>query len=224
VLLIFIARDVLILEVGTGKSFLSSSVIDYFLENFEKSSEDGGFAYFYCNLQDPDHKEALHILRSCVRQLSTTIRSQNEMRKELLNSCNETRQKGGKGLDKQACVKYIQESVNLYPRTVIVLDGLDECEEPQREMLLESLESILAVGKVKVFIASRPTQDLECRMNLFDQKRVFRVDTSDNLEDIKTYVTQTIKNPGRNWIDVPQKTRQLVKTTLLEDSTSRRPM
>jgi hypothetical protein len=119
-------------------------------------------------------------------------------------------------------VKHLQDSVNLYPRTVIVLDGLDECEKGQRKMLLGVLDAILALAKVKVFIASRPTQDLERH---FDQKQVFRVDTSDNLRDIKTYVTQAIED-FEDWDDeeVPRETKELVATTLVGDETSRRPM
>ena len=127
-------------------------------------------------------------------------------------------------MDEKTCAERIQESVNLYPRTTIVLDGLDECEEDQRKRLFDVLDAILALAKVKVFIASRPTQDLEEHFARIAREKAFRVDTSDNLEDIKTYVTQTIENPGKKWIDVPQKTRELVKATLLEDSTVRRPM
>jgi hypothetical protein len=199
-------------------------VIDYFLEDFTNSSEDGGFAYFYCNLQVPDHKETLQILRSYVRQLSTTFRSESRMREELLGLCNKTKRGGGQGLDQKTCAEQIKDSVSLYPRAVIVLDGLDECEEDQRKMLLDVLDGILAQAKVKVFIASRPIQDLERYLACLDQGRAFQVDAMDNLDDIKTYVTQKIQNPGTKWNDVPHETRDLVKTTLLEDSERRRPM
>ena len=144
------------------------------------------------------------------------------MREELLNSCTSTRQRGGKGLDRETCVKQLQDSIDLYPQTVIVLDGLDECEKGQRKMLFDVLDVIVALPKVKVFIASRPVEDLKSR---FDWKKAFRLDTSDNFQDIKTYVAQRIADfEDSDDAGVPQETKDLVATTLVDEKASSRPM
>ena len=52
--------------VGTGKSVLSSSVIDRLGQFCTNSIEDGGFAFFYCDRQIEDGREASSILRSYV--------------------------------------------------------------------------------------------------------------------------------------------------------------
>jgi hypothetical protein len=122
----------------------------------------------------------------------------------------------------QTCEKHLLDSVNLYPQTVIVLDGLDECEKRERRTLFKTLDKILALPKVKVFLASRPTEDLRSH---FDWNKHFRVDASDNAKDVEIYVDQKIEeNDNWNDEDVPPETKNLVKTTLLDEKAGRRPM
>lgn len=52
---------------GCGKTKLVSTVIDDLLQ---KVPEDEALAYFYCDRDQPDHREPASVLRSFLRQLS----------------------------------------------------------------------------------------------------------------------------------------------------------
>ncbi|KAL7906474.1 hypothetical protein GGI35DRAFT_487633 [Trichoderma velutinum] len=56
--------------VGTGKTYLTSRVIDHIKQTLETSAHDEGFAFFYCNRSGPSMLDPLVVLRSFVRQLS----------------------------------------------------------------------------------------------------------------------------------------------------------
>lgn len=105
-----------------------------------------------------------------------------------------------------------------------MLDGLDECDKKHRKILLDELDILISQCKkpLKVYIASRPTQDLECR---FDNKRDFKVDTSHNKDDIETYVHQAIRD-FEDWDDeeVSSETRELVAEALISDRPDSHPM
>ncbi|KAJ4854237.1 ankyrin repeats (3 copies) domain-containing protein [Trichoderma breve] len=52
-------------NVGAGKSFLTSKVIDYLPVTRQQEAEyDEGFAYFYCSRSDPERRQTKYILRS----------------------------------------------------------------------------------------------------------------------------------------------------------------
>ncbi|KAH0524336.1 hypothetical protein TsFJ059_006864, partial [Trichoderma semiorbis] len=56
--------------VGTGKTYLTSRVIDHVKQTLETMPHDEGFAFFYCNRSGPLMLDPLVVLRSFVRQLS----------------------------------------------------------------------------------------------------------------------------------------------------------
>ena len=173
-------------NVGTGKSVLSSSVIDRLLQFCKNSIEDGGFAFFYCNRQIPDRRESSSILRSYVRQLSATYRSQDEFRQELQTACLDAKSTSSH-LGDEECLKQIVNSVNLYPWTVIVLDGLDECNEKHRKTLLEAVEDLFAQATkpLKIYIASRPTVDIEKQTNAVPYVEIKNIPNTFKYKDIK---------------------------------------
>ncbi|KAI9708517.1 MAG: hypothetical protein M1820_003979 [Bogoriella megaspora] len=192
-------------DVGTGKSVLSSSVIDYLHQFCADSIEDGGFAFFYCDRQIPDRREASSILRSYVRQLSTTYRSQDHFRQELETACLDAKRKSGH-LDAQECLKQIVSSVNLYPCTVLVLDGLDECSEADRTSLLNFVEDLFAqtTKPLKIYIASRPNVDIERQIEAVPFVETYNRSSTAKYADIKRRfdASQHAKIDGR--LDVVQ--------------------
>lgn len=184
--------------MGTGKSVLSSSVIDHIRKSYSGSIEDGGFAFFYCNRQFQDHREASSILQSYVRQLSTTLRSQDDIKEDLQTKCTAAKREGSH-LDEETCVEQLLDCANLYPQTTIVLDGLDECDEKNRKVLLAAVHKLLdeSLNPLKIFIASRPTRDIERQIS---KEKSFRVDTLDNVKDIEIYVRQAV-DEYEDWND-----------------------
>lgn len=209
--------------VGMGKSFLASAVIDRFLASHAASRASDwrkiqGFAYFYCERGNDDLSEPIAVLRSYVRQLSTTPHYPNSMQKKLLEIYRESRKNGVK-LGIQTCKDQLYESANLYSATTLVLDGLDECNPEERWKLIDILVELVnrAKNPVKLFISSRREQDI---VNRLPVGNVIEIDAPDNQEDIQKFVEQKIgeiEKMGR-WISISQDLVNRVKDTLCSKS------
>ncbi|UKZ73432.1 hypothetical protein TrVFT333_001079 [Trichoderma virens FT-333] len=145
--------------VGMGKSFLASKVIDRFrvktsAGDDHEANSDHGLAFFYCNRGQIDLQDPLLALQSFVRQLATCPRYSKMVRKSLIKLYRENRKNGLKlGFD--ACNKQLLESVNLYPQTVIILDGLDECDATSRDKLITILANLIKDAQHPKFVEER---------------------------------------------------------------------
>lgn len=204
-----------------GKSFLASAVIDRFLTN-DETSQDGkshqGFAYFYCERGTSNLSDPIAVLRSYVRQLSTVACYPNLMQKKLISLYRESRKNSVK-LGVQTCKDQLFESANLYPRTILVLDGLDECNPEERWRLIEILTELVKNAKnpVKLFISSRREHDITIRLL---SEAVIEIDASDNREDIRKFVEQRIgeiEETGK-WSSISQDLKTRVKDILCAKS------
>jgi hypothetical protein len=77
------------------------------------------------------------------------------MRKKLRALWRETTLRGS-DFGFEACREQLLESVNLYLRTTLVLDALDECDPGSRDRPVETIELLLSSFKssLRVFISS----------------------------------------------------------------------
>ncbi|KAM5354438.1 hypothetical protein ACJ41O_001087 [Fusarium nematophilum] len=205
-------------QMGTGKSFLSSKVIDHY--QFDPSNpgqstaqHDEGFAFFYCDRSDLARRKLHSILRSYIRQLSVTPRHPESIHQAPYNLY----EKGGNiqaGITADDCKKMLVEIVNTYPRTTLVLDALDECDEETRQDLIGVFGYLIDHSErvLKIFIASRPEHDIREHMKVFEP--VAHIDTTDNRGDIKKFVRQRISKHTAWTISEEMKIK--VEETLVE--------
>ncbi|KAI0392363.1 ankyrin repeat-containing domain protein [Xylariaceae sp. FL0594] len=143
------------------------------------------FAFFYCTRHEEERRQPLSVLRSYVSQLSTTPERPDRIRKQLQHQYSDLRQSGA-SLGLSDCREQLRQSVDLYSRTTIVLDGLDECDQSSRRQIIETLELLLeSSNPVKIFIASRPEGDIR---NRFCNRPSIEIRATDNKEDIKKFV------------------------------------
>lgn len=209
--------------VGMGKSFLASSVIDHFLVNNATSNtpnrkNNHGFAYFYCERGTDELREPISILRSYVRQLSMVPCYPKCMQKELIELYQESRKQGAK-LSTKVCKDQIFASANLYPRTILILDGLDECDANERGALIKILAELIQHAKnpVKLFISSRREQDIAKQLGF---SRIIEISARDNKEDIQKFVDERIEKTEETgkWLSIPQDLKNKIKDTLCAKS------
>ncbi|KAH6714543.1 ankyrin repeat-containing domain protein [Leptodontidium sp. MPI-SDFR-AT-0119] len=197
---------------GAGKTFLTSKVIDHVRSRLESSPSQEGFAFFYCNRGEEERREPLSVLRSYTRQLSTTVGHPEEMRKKLRALWRETTLRGS-DLSFEACREQLFESVNLYPRTTLVLDALDECDPGSRRKLIDAIKLLLSKSErpLKVFISSRPDRDI--RFQFLSGPNI-EIQARHNEKDIRKFVYEEIINHG-GWRDMfPSLQEEIVKTLL----------
>lgn len=119
----------------------------------------------------------------------------------------------------ELCKKHLIALLNLYPRTSIILDALDECDASDRPLLLNFFNSLpREVSKpVKVFIASRPESDI--RMRLISLPNI-EITAYYNTEDIERFVAERM-NSQSPWTPVLAHNvslREAVMQTLVKKS------
>ncbi|KAK5630889.1 hypothetical protein RRF57_006604 [Xylaria bambusicola] len=187
---------------GAGKTFLTSRVIDHERARVESSPNQEGFAFFYCDRNEEQRRKPLSVLQSYVRQLSTTAKNPDCIRKSLQDCCQKAR-RSGSDLSFEHCRYQLLESINLYHNTTLVLDALDECEPNSRGQILEIIEFLISKSgnSLKVFISSRPDQDIRDR---FLKTPNIEIQATDNEEDIQKFVREKITQ-HRNWRGMSQR-------------------
>ncbi|KAI3320880.1 hypothetical protein HD806DRAFT_221669 [Xylariaceae sp. AK1471] len=203
---------------GSGKTYLTSKIIEGIEATLNGKENDESFAFFYCNRNEEDRRDALAILRSYIRQLSTTPQRSGFIYPELKQLYADSQLKGS-GWTLGLCQEYLVKLFNLYPRTILVLDALDECKPEERASLLDFFDSIPSKTSktVRIFISSRPEGDIRQRLIHLSS---IEIQATDNEDDIATFVMQNIERNGR-WRDTLQKNQPLkdkIVRTLLAQS------
>lgn len=173
-------------SAGTGKTYLTSSVIDRVHAMLTGSLEVEGLAYFYCDKTESQRAKPDEILRSFVRQLCTPAQDPKKMQSKINQAQKAARDKGT-DFSWEQCEELIQDCLDGYGRTTLIIDAMDECDSRSRSKLLKTLKGFMANSKkpVKIYIASRPDSDI--RKQLKDSPNI-AVSASSNQEDIKVYL------------------------------------
>jgi Cdc6-like AAA superfamily ATPase len=173
---------------GSGKSCLTSTVIDEIMKASE-SNDMHALAYFYCSRDtaEPQRAKPQGILACIARQLSRQSGSKSIAAPTLalynkLHSMDGSRRPPSIA---ELC-GLIRELTELYDRSMIVVDALDECDSDTRWELVEALESITeSASLVKVFVSSREEGDL--RLSLQTHSGL-QVTSLENEGDIRKFV------------------------------------
>lgn len=170
-------------DMGTGKTVLTSTVIEHFEQLYSGSSR-GALAYFYCSASESTRTDPLNILQEILRQLASTKHGLDIFRKW-------QKDKKPSSLTRDAVLRLILQMINInaHRQTTIVIDALDEIDRDGTGLtsITDALQYLLeaADGLVKVFVSSRP----ESRIR--DQLRFWTgipVDLRSTRSDIETYI------------------------------------
>ena len=87
------------------------------------------------------------------------------------------------------CKELLLEFANLYPKIILILDALDECDKLKRCMLVEIFNYLVdyASRPVKIFISSRPDGDIKERFKSRSNIEIQATDISRFVESESTY-------------------------------------
>jgi hypothetical protein len=200
---------------GTGKTYLTSRAIDEIQDTLKSNPNHEGLAFFYCNRNETERQEPLSVLRSFVRQLSTIANDEDSIQKNLRQLHIQTRLKASE-LNMDICKGLLLEFINLYPKTTLVLDALDECDKRKRGVLIETFDYFLdhASRPVKIFISSRPDGDIKER---FKNRANIEIQATDNHDDIATFVESEITK-HRRWKKISLGLQEEIVETLQKRS------
>ena len=198
------------MRAGTGKTHLTSRVIDEIRGALKSNPNHEGLAFFYCNRNETERQEPLSVLRSFVRQLSTIFKDEDSIQKRLRQFYIQSRLKASEPTLGD-CKELLLEFINLYPKTTFILDALDECDKHKRGVLIETFDYFLARASrpVKIFISSRPDSDVKER---FKSQANIEIQATDNHDDISMFVESEITKHPR-WKKIsPELQKDIVET------------
>ena len=200
---------------GTGKTFLTSKVIDKLQDGLKSGPNQEGFAFFYCNRNETERREPLSVLRAFVRQLSTISSEEDSIQTHLKKLYKESRLKSSE-LTINNCKEIILKFINICPRTTFILDALDECEKRSRSELIDLFDYLLSNAEkpLKIFISSRPYGDIKERLK--DRANI-EIKATNNQDDISRFVKTKITQ-HRKWDTMDLSLQQKIIETLQEGS------
>lgn len=113
------------------------------------------------------------------------------MQSRLKEMCKKARE-GGTTLNFSVCKEQILASLNLYPRSTLVIDAFDECDIDSRDQFMEALNSLLSETKntVRIFISSRPDPLIQAQL---EGSATVVIEASHNLSDIRTFLERELE-------------------------------
>lgn len=206
----------LIGPAGVGKTFLTSKAIDHIKSALINSPNENGFAFFYCNRYEENRRQPLSVLRSYVRQLSTSANAnKNTIHSELRKLYYESRLEGS-DMDLEICKQKLLGLLNTYTKTTLILDALDECEFRPRRDLMKIIDFLLTRSQkpLKIFISSRPNGDIGEK---YSEQSTIEIQPVDNQADIEKFVLQEIRAHHR-WREMQSFLQNNIIQTLLSRS------
>ncbi|KAF5700342.1 nacht domain-containing protein [Fusarium mundagurra] len=136
-------------KLGSGKSIICASVIDYLLT--QQSSAGSRVTFFFSRFDDSKSMRADTILRALARQLITVQDVSGDTKRTL-----ETIQSATKDISPELSRLLTHLLSKKGPPSWVILDGIDECQREERQTIFKVLGSMLNdVVNAKLFITSR---------------------------------------------------------------------
>ncbi|ERF71485.1 hypothetical protein EPUS_00474 [Endocarpon pusillum Z07020] len=172
-------------KLGSGKTILTANVINHLF--LHRNGIDVCIGFFFCRYDEAISLKAEVILRSIIRQsLDAT-----NLPRDIEVSLEDISQSVLSGIDELQSL--LQKKVALSQVYYIVVDALDECEKSERDLVLDVLQSVIALShsKVKLFLASRDSIGRDIRKQ-FPSLQHLSMGSSEALSDISTYTRETL--------------------------------
>ncbi|KAH8594471.1 hypothetical protein B0O99DRAFT_687700 [Bisporella sp. PMI_857] len=177
---------------GSGKSVLTSLVVDDISEELSQKTGRPPIAYFYCSREssEPRRADSTEILLSILKQL-TCDSLDDPISPWVAEKWQERRKLDSDDrLDRTEAVEIIIEICNMRGGFIII-DALDECPRNAREELMDSLDTICqnSTSLVRFFVSSRPNADIRQHFNKTPKLEIL---ARRNSGDIVNYVNSEL--------------------------------
>lgn len=147
-------------------------------------------AYFYCKYKNRERNTFVAVVRALLLQLLTQSKD-SDLLQVLYEASLDS---GEEALESQAlCTTLLTTALGTTSKETIhlVIDGLDECDLPERKKIISCITAILRdddqPGRIRAMFISQPEADIR---SLLRKALIIRVTESDNSSDIAEYARQ----------------------------------
>ncbi|KAF8210989.1 hypothetical protein K438DRAFT_2011412, partial [Mycena galopus ATCC 62051] len=174
---------------GTGKSVLSSTIIEEIVKTCPKRS---AVSYFYFDFRNERQRMDI-MLRSIVWQLS----GRSPLPYSSLCRLHKTLGNGTILPQHQHLQRVLQELFSELDQTYIIIDGLDECNKTSWKCLIEFIHSLCHPAKnaLHLLFTSQPFEEFQ---TAFKDVTFIDLDSAVSTNDIRSYIGSEVPQIG-NW-------------------------
>ncbi|KAL7799329.1 ankyrin repeat-containing domain protein [Trichoderma afarasin] len=197
-------------KAGSGKSVLTSSVINYLKDRYILKPSTA-IAYFYFSFSDIQKQQVNGMLASLIKQICSNRPGVSQL--HAIKRLHDYKAKGQRP-DTQTLETALLSSTSGCSAVYVIIDGLDECPllAGQREQLLKSLRCILAAASdnFHTFLTSRKEPDINLGIPKIEIDILNYHYFIDN--DIRQYINLTLATDNfKTWPEeVKEEARQLL--------------
>lgn len=139
---------------GVGKTILTSFVVSNLLEKYRNDPRTG-FAYIYCQFSRRKEQTPEYLLSSILRQL---LERHNTMPDEVGSYYRKSVSTGEEHLSVKEISTLLSVVLNIFEKTVLVIDALDELCSTHRNGLVSQVLALQQNLKINVYATSRYTE------------------------------------------------------------------
>ncbi|KAH7011275.1 hypothetical protein EDB80DRAFT_711484 [Ilyonectria destructans] len=143
-------------KLGSGKSVLLANIVDNL--NLHVQSTEHPVAYFFCRHDISESLKARTVIGSLARQLLRPV-PDFTMAEELIDKTTSV-------VDSETILRMLQRALPSDFKASFVLDGLDECDDLQREILIEHLTKLQDAFTLRICVSMRLEADDASRSSL----------------------------------------------------------
>lgn len=172
-------------KLGSGKSVLLANIVDDLNLSTEKGQST--VAYFFCKYDVSESLQAQTIVGSLIRQLLSSISDLGA----LANRCEDTQNKGG---DIEELLESLFQGFTSEQKVYLVIDGLDECNVAQKEILIHAIRKIQDTLKVRICASIREEADNSLQSITRQIRAVRVVSLPDDNPDIETFIETELEH------------------------------
>ena len=162
---------------GAGKTILSSFLIDHY-QSRDESGKAGKIFYFFCKNADADKNTPVAVMRSLLYQLyEAETLNQSHLTTRIGDALSKSGQE--KATDYSTLWELFRMHIHKLHNPTIVVDALDECQEPK--VLVKDLIELSRSGRVRVIFTSRREGHLLKRLEKCSSLEICQEDTDGDI-------------------------------------------
>lgn len=171
-------------KLGSGKSVSLANVVDDL--NLQSQAKDTVVAYFFCRHDIPESLRARTIIGSLTRQLLRLF-SDLSMGTEILDNATSE-------LDLEQLSSLLSNALPPKFSAYLVLDGLDECDDIEREKVACQIRSLQKRFTLLLCVSLRLEPEFSRRMSLNEFTAVNSISIPEQNPDIEMFIATELEN------------------------------
>lgn len=183
---------------GKGKTYLSIYLASRWVSLVDSREPSHLVLEYYCDSSNSQRNSALSVLRSLICQL---LKANNDLYQDILgefDSCRRQNQKLASNFYRENLWRIFKSMVKHIPENIVlILDGLDECDDDSISFLQAKLEDLYVSNRgndqgIKTIVISRPLQNnirTDLRIELDDLDKEY---SERRIEDIKAFISENV--------------------------------